>query len=42
LTTPATATSKAGIYPIIVKDGTLAAKNYSFLFKDGKLTVTGN
>lgn len=42
LTTSATATSKAGTYPIIVKDGTLAAKNYSFIFKDGKLTVTGN
>jgi hypothetical protein len=39
LSTTATTTSPVGKYPITVKQGTLAAKNYSFTFVNGTLTV---
>lgn len=39
LTTTATSTSPAGSYPIKVALSTLAAKNYTFVLKDGTLTV---
>jgi subtilase family serine protease len=39
-TTTATTSSPAGTYPIKVTQGTLAAKNYEFTFKNGVLTVT--
>jgi hypothetical protein len=39
ITTTATASSAPGTYPITVKQGSLAAKNYSFLFRAGTLTV---
>ncbi len=41
LTTPATVLSPVGTYPIIVSQGTLSAANYTFIFVDGTLTVTG-
>jgi hypothetical protein len=39
LTTTATKTSPAGIYPIAISAGTLSAARYSFVFKNGTLTV---
>jgi len=39
LTTTATANSPAGTYPITPALGTLAARDYTFAFKDGTLTV---
>jgi len=42
VTTTATSTSKAGAYPITVKQGTLAAKNYTFTFVNGTLTITAS
>jgi hypothetical protein len=39
LTTTATSKSKTGSYTIEVKQGTLAAKNYAFAFKNGTLTI---
>jgi hypothetical protein len=38
-TTTATVTSAAGMYPITVTQGTLAASNYTFNFVNGTLTV---
>jgi len=40
LSTTATSKSTPGTYPITVKAGTLAAKNYTFTFTNGVLTVT--
>jgi hypothetical protein len=40
LTTPATAASQAGIYPISATRGSLAAANYSVSYVAGTLTVT--
>ena len=40
LTTTATRTSPLGSYVITAKAGTLAAKNYSFRFENGTLTIT--
>jgi hypothetical protein len=40
LTTTATATSRAGIYPIISALGTLSASNYTFNFVNGTLTIS--
>ena len=40
LSTTALATSLPGLYPITVTQGTLAAKNYTFKFVNGTLTVT--
>lgn len=40
--TTATASSHAGIYPIDVSQGTLAAANYTFTFVPGVLTVSGS
>jgi arabinogalactan endo-1,4-beta-galactosidase len=40
LSTPATASSAPGTYPIAVAAGTLAAANYTFSFVNGTLTVT--
>jgi hypothetical protein len=39
LTTTATKTSPAGVYPIVISAGTLTAEKYSFVFKNGTLTV---
>jgi hypothetical protein len=39
LSTTATSSSAPGTYPIVVTTGTLAAANYSFLFKSGTLTI---
>jgi sugar lactone lactonase YvrE len=39
LTTSAKSTSPEGIYSITVKQGTLAAKNYSFILQDGELLI---
>ncbi len=39
LTTTATSSSPAGKYPVKVTAGTLKAKNYTFTFDDGTLTV---
>ncbi len=39
LTTNATSTSKQGVYPITVTQGTLDSKNYKFRFENGTLTV---
>jgi len=39
-TTTASSRSKPGTYPIHVAAGTLASKNYSFLFVKGTLTIT--
>ncbi len=39
LTTTATSKSKPGSYPIDVRAGTLAAKNYRFTYFDGQVTV---
>ena len=41
LSTTATSVSGPGSYPITVSTGTLAAKNYSFLYVRGTLTITG-
>lgn len=40
LTTPATAASPAGTYPIEVAQGTLASPNYTFTFVNGTLTIS--
>jgi len=40
VTTTATAASSAGVYPIVVSQGTLAAANYIFAFLNGSLTIT--
>jgi hypothetical protein len=41
MTTPATPGSPVGTYPIIIKQGTLAAANYTFgAFVNGMLTIT--
>jgi hypothetical protein len=40
LSTTATRSSPAGIYPITIAQGTLAAANYSFAFVNGTITVT--
>jgi hypothetical protein len=40
LTTTATSKSAPGKYVIKVTDGTLAAKNYTFTFEDGTLTIS--
>ncbi len=40
LSTPATAASGVGKYPITVSLGTLSAANYTFVFINGTLTVT--
>jgi hypothetical protein len=40
LSTPATATSDVGTYPIIVTAGTLGAANYRFVMANGLLTVS--
>jgi len=42
ITTKATSTSPAGTYAITVAAGTLAAKNYSFKFVNGTLTITAS
>lgn len=42
LTTTAIAGSPAGIYPITVSTGDLAADNYTFSFAEGQLTITQN
>ena len=39
LSTPATASSAAGTYPIHVTAGTLTAANYQFAFEPGTLTI---
>ena len=39
LTTTATLTSPAAVYPIVVTQGTLAAANYTFTFVNGNLDV---
>jgi hypothetical protein len=39
LTTTATSKSAPGKYPIKATDGTLAAKDYTFTFEDGTLTI---
>jgi len=39
LTTTASASSPAGVYPVTVTIGTLAAVNYTFTFQNGTLTV---
>jgi len=39
LTTTATTSSPAGLYPITVAQGTLAAANYTFTFVNGTLSV---
>ena len=39
LTTTATPTSPAAVYPIVVTQGTLAAANYTFTFVNGNLDV---
>jgi hypothetical protein len=39
LTTTATTSSAAGLYPITVSQGTLTAANYSFVFVNGTLSV---
>jgi hypothetical protein len=39
LSTTATSTSPAGTYPIVVKQGTLAARNYSFREVNGTMTI---
>ena len=39
LSTTATATSSAGVYPITVSTGTLATTNYSFLYVNGTVTI---
>ena len=39
LSTTATSTSNAGVYPITVATGTLATANYSFLYVNGSLTL---
>jgi hypothetical protein len=40
VTTTATSTSPAGVYPIVVTQGTLAAVNYIFAFLNGNLDIT--
>uniref|UniRef100_UPI001575DA47 MBG-2 domain-containing protein n=1 Tax=Granulicella sp. S190 TaxID=1747226 RepID=UPI001575DA47 len=40
LTSADTATSPVGSYPITAAPGTLAAKNYTFTYTNGTLTVT--
>jgi sugar lactone lactonase YvrE len=40
LTTTATVKSAVGSYPIVATSGTLAARNYSFKFAGGTLTIT--
>lgn len=40
LSTTAKSTSPVGAYPITIKQGTLAAKNYAFKFVNGTLTIT--
>ncbi len=40
LSTPATAASPVGSYPVVASAGTLAAANYDFTFADGALAVT--
>jgi uncharacterized repeat protein (TIGR03803 family) len=40
LSTTATSSSPAGMYPITITQGTLAAANYTFNFVNGTLTVT--
>jgi len=42
LSTAATRNSPAGLYPINVSAGTLAAANYTFTTTNGTLTVNGN
>ena len=42
ITTTATSASKPGNYPITIRPGTLAAKNYSFTFVNGTLTVSAS
>ncbi len=42
LSTPATASSLPGTYPIFAAQGTLSAANYTFAFVNGTLTVTGS
>ncbi len=39
ISTTATTTSPAGVYPITVTNGTLSAANYNFNFANGSLTV---
>ena len=39
VTTTATPTSPAAVYPIVPTQGTLTATNYSFVFVNGKLTI---
>jgi uncharacterized repeat protein (TIGR01451 family) len=41
LTTTATATSPIGTYPITASIGTLTSLNYSFVFANGTLTISG-
>ena len=41
LTTTATSSSPEGAYPITAAAGTLAAANYTFVFVNGTLTITG-
>ncbi len=36
---PATTAAGAGVYPLMVSAGSLAASNYAFLFVDGTLTI---
>lgn len=40
LTVNASQSSPAGAYPIVIKQGTLSAMNYMFVFVNGTLTVT--
>src|SRR5439155_17554280 len=41
LTTTATSSSPEGAYPITAAAGTLPAANYTFVFVNGTLTITG-
>ena len=41
LSTPVTAGTEPGIYPITVTAGSLSATNYTFTFQDGQFTVLG-
>ena len=41
LTTAATSSSPAGVYPIVVGPGTLAATNYTFNYVNGVLDIYG-
>jgi|GEM_PF-1864945 len=39
LSTPATVSSPAGVYPVAVSEGSLLSTNYTFQFENGKLNI---